>query len=117
MGSKFKGRNQLKGRLRVTHKLRLGAQPGDCTDSNTFSLPVHESESLSPEQCAESIAQHFASISQEFPPVSIDLLPARVQHKIQSKEGPPFISEYATYLKIRAAKKPKSGNRNFLPKS
>ena len=51
---------------------RLGAQPGDSTDSNTFSLPVHESESLSPQQCAESIALHFARISQEFPPLSLD---------------------------------------------
>ena len=95
---------------------RLGAQPGDCTDSNTFSLPVHESESLSPQQCAESIAQHFAAISQEFPPLSLDLLPGRVQDKIQSGDTAPIISEHETYSKIRAAKKPKSGTQHDLPK-
>ena len=95
---------------------RLGAQPGDCTDSNTFSLPVHESESLAPQECAERIAQHFAT-SQEFPPVSLELLPGRVQDKIQSGDTAPIISEYETYLKIRAAKKPKSGTQNDLPKS
>ena len=96
---------------------RLGGQPGDCTDNNTFSLPVHESESLSPEQCAESIAQHFSQISQEFPPLSLDLLPARVKDKIQSGDIAPIISEYDTYIKIRAAKKPKSGTQYDLPKS
>ena len=96
---------------------RLGAQPGDCTDSNTFSLPVHESESLAPQECAERIAQHFATISQEFPPVSLELLPRRVQDKIQSGDTAPIISEHETYLKIRAAKKPKSGTQNDLPKS
>ena len=28
-------------------KRLLGALPGDCTDSSTFSLPMHESESSS----------------------------------------------------------------------
>ena len=42
---------------------RLGAQPGESTDSNTFSLGTHESESLTPQQCAESIALHFSQIS------------------------------------------------------
>ena len=96
---------------------RLGAQPGDSTDSNTFSLPVHESESLSPQQCAESIAVHFAQISQEFPPLSLDLLPPRVQDKILSGDKAPIITEHDTYLKIRAAKKPKSGTQFDLPKS
>ena len=96
---------------------RLGAQPGDCTDSNTFYLPVHESESLSPQQCAESIAQHFASISQEFPTLSLDVLPGRVKDKIKSGDRAPIVSEMDTYLKIRAAKKPKSGTPNDLPKA
>ena len=56
---------------------KLGAQPGDCIDSNTFTLPSHESEGLSEEQSAERIAEHFAEISQEFPPLNI--LPPNVQ--------------------------------------
>ena len=46
---------------------RLGAVPGDCSDSNTFSLPAHERENMSPEQSAERIAEHFAAISRDFP--------------------------------------------------
>ena len=96
---------------------RLGAQPGDCADGGTFSLPAHESESLSSEESAERIAEHFAAISQEFPPLNITLLPARVQNKLQSGENPPIISDYDAYCKIRAAKKPKSGVPNDLPKT
>ena len=62
------------------------------------------------------ITDHFASISQEFPPLTISLLPCRVQNKLQSPGSPPTMSEYDTYCKIRAAKKPKSGIQNDLPK-
>ena len=48
---------------------KMGAQPGDCIDSNTFTLPAHESESLTDLQSAERIATHFAAISQEFVPL------------------------------------------------
>jgi hypothetical protein len=44
---------------------RIGAQPGDCNDSNTFSLPSPEADSLTEEQSAECIATHFAEISQQ----------------------------------------------------
>ena len=47
----------------------MGAQPGDCVDSNTFTLPNHVNENLSEEQSAERIADYFATISQEFPPL------------------------------------------------
>ena len=89
---------------------RLGARPGDCLDSNTFSLPQHESESLSAQQSAERIAQHFASISQEYQPLSINQLPAHVQDKINSPGTPPIVSEFDTYKRIRAAKNPDLGS-------
>ena len=60
---------------------RMGAQPGNCADGGTFSLPAHESENLSAEQSAERIADHFASISQDYPPLDIKLLPPQVQDK------------------------------------
>ena len=31
---------------------KMGAQPGDCNDSNTFSLPNHETDNLTEEQSA-----------------------------------------------------------------
>ena len=95
---------------------RLGAQPGDCIDGNTFTLPTHESESLSEEQSAERIAEHFAAISKDFPPLDVSCLPTRVQNKLLCADSPPVISDYDTYLKIRAAKKPRSGVPNDLPK-
>ena len=51
---------------------RLGAHPGEGTESNTFSLPEHENLNLSPDQSAERNNEQFASISQEYPPVDIN---------------------------------------------
>ena len=95
---------------------RLGPRPGDCSEDNSFTLPTHESESLTAQQSAECIAEHFAAISQEFPPLTVKSLPVRVQSKILSPGVAPVISEYDVYCKIRAAKKPKSGIPGDLPR-
>ena len=34
---------------------RMGVQPGECQDSNTFSLPSHVADNLTNLQCAERI--------------------------------------------------------------
>ena len=94
----------------------MGAMPGDCIDSNSFSLPNHERDNLSDQQCAERIADHFAAISSEFPPLDVTTLPARVQTKLECTDGAPVISDYEAYRKIRSAKKPRSGVPNDLPK-
>jgi hypothetical protein len=47
---------------------KLGAQPGDCLEENSFILQSHLDANLSAEESIERIAQHFARISQEFPP-------------------------------------------------
>ena len=95
---------------------RLGARPGDGLDSGTFSLPEHERESLSDEQSAERIANHFAAISQEFPPLNPQLLPLRVRSNLETSTVPPTVSEYDVYCKMKAAKKPRSGVPQDLPK-
>ena len=95
---------------------RLGAKPGDCTDLSTFSLPVFESENLSDQQAAERLAEYFAAISGEFPPLATNALPARVQEKLRSTEKPPILTEYDVYCKIRTAKKPRSGVPGDFPK-
>ena len=95
---------------------RMGAQPGDCIDNNAFTLPTHESEGLTEEQSAERIASYFAQISQEYPPLDIDLLPPRVQSKLKSNSIPPVVSEFETYKKIRSSKKPKSGVPGDIPR-
>ena len=78
--------------------------PGDCIDANTFSLP-------------RRMAEHFALISSEFPQLNVSSLPARVQTKLQCTDSPPVGSDYDVYRKIRAAKKPRSGVPNDLPRS
>ena len=93
----------------------LGAQPGDCTDSSTFTLPEHLNENLSPQQSADRIAQHFAAISSEYPPLDLDSLPKRVKVILSTKSTPPYISEYDCYQKIMKAKKPGSGVPGELP--
>ena len=48
----------------------LGSQPG-CTEDLTFSLPGHKEQNLSDEECANRIAEHFAKVSAEFPPLNL----------------------------------------------
>ena len=62
----------------------LGAQPGESVDSCSFVLPAHENENLSAQQSAERIAVHFSAISQEFPPLNIDLLDSNVKNKLEN---------------------------------
>ena len=94
----------------------MGSKPGDSDDGNAFSLPSHVENGFTAEESAEKIAEHFASISQEFRPLDVSNLPDRVQQKLVSPGQPPEISEYETYVQICAAKKPKSGVSNDLPR-
>ena len=95
---------------------RMGAQPGDCSELNTFTLPEHVSQNYSNEESAEEIAKHFADISQKFPPLNVELLPEHVQEKLKSVSSPPRITEWETLQKITSAKKPKSGVPGDLPR-
>ena len=87
----------------------MGAQPGDCTESNVFKLPEHLKENLSAEESADRIAQYFAKISNEYSPLNLDSLPARVKTNLNLDSAPPIISELDCYKKLLKAKKPKSG--------
>ena len=93
---------------------RLGAQPGDSVDSSSFTLPDHEN--LSAAESAERIAAHFSSISNTFLPLSVSSLSSQVQEKLQSPGRAPKLSEYDVYVKIKKAKKPRSGTRYDIPK-
>ena len=96
---------------------RMGAQPGDCSENDTFILPNHEIEVLSPEQSAERIAQHFAEISQQFPPLDVNLLPDRVTAKLQTVSSPPLIEDYEVYDKINLPRNPSQGYQVIYPGS
>ena len=93
----------------------MGAQPGDCSDDQTFILPNHQDQNLSDQQCAESIAEHFAAISKEYSALNKDQLPTRVQTKLEEQSKLPTISEYECYLKLKATKKPRSVIPGDLP--
>ena len=96
---------------------KMGAQPGDCIDANTFTLPTHEILGLTPQQSAECIANYFASISQEFQPLDQSTLPTRVQSKISGvSHSPPVMEEYEIHQAIKQAKKPKSVLPDDLPR-
>ena len=94
---------------------RLGAQPGDCTDNNTFKLPSHSAENLTNQESAERIASYFSAISQEFSPLDLNKLPARVRCKLETSSSPPIITVQDTLKKMNGAKKPKSGVPGDLP--
>ena len=85
---------------------KMGAQPWDSIDANTFTLPSHNN--LTVEQSAEQIAMHFGPISQEYPPLDVRSLPTRVKIKLQNKDSQLTISEDEAYRKIKTAKKPRS---------
>ena len=74
---------------------------------------VHLFDNLTPQQSAERIADHFADISQSFLPLSIDILNDRV--KVKLKNVAPTMSVEQTWLKIGAAKKPRSEIPDYLP--
>ena len=97
----------------------MGAQPGDCSDEGSFTLISHLEDNLTSEQSIERIAQHFAQISQEFPPLNFDLLPEEVKTKLDKPVDPsevPDICDYAVYEKIRKSKKPRSSVPGDLPR-
>ena len=91
----------------------MGAQPGDCTDDQTFTLPGHQN--LSDEECAEQIAEHFASISREFLPLNPSFLPDRVRARLEDGIKPPIITEHDCYLRLKSSKKPKAVIPGDLP--
>ena len=95
---------------------RLGARPGDIDDGSSFSLPAHVQQGFSADQSAESIADHFAAISQEYRPLQISNLPARVQNKLLLPGISPAVTELDVYRQITAANKPKSGVPSDMPR-
>ena len=94
---------------------RLGSGPGE-SESHSFNLPEHDNLNYSDQQSVEAIADHFASISQDYQPLKVEKLPERVKSKLLSGDSPPVFSEYEVWCQIVSAKKPKSGVANDLPR-
>ena len=64
---------------------RMGAQPGDDLDDGSFSLLEHLEANLTNKESVDKIAQHFSSISQEFPALNIIHLSETVQAKLKQR--------------------------------
>ena len=98
---------------------KLGAQPGDSSDEGSFTLISHLESNLTTEESGEKIAEHFAKISQEFPPLGLNLLPESVKAKVTAPTNlseVPEISDYEMYRAIRKSKKPRSQVPGDLPR-
>ena len=52
------------------------------SDEGSFTLISHLEENLTIKESAEKIAEHFAKISQEFPPLGLKMLPDSVKVKV-----------------------------------
>ena len=87
-----------------------------CHYKSAIIAPPIQPDNPNKEKPSDHSATHFAEISQEFPPLDVTTLPLRVQNKLNCKEGAPVVTEFEAYCKIRAAKKPRSGVPNDLPK-
>ena len=83
---------------------KIGDRLGE-NKMNNFIVPKYEEQNLNPKECANLIAQHFSSISQEYTPIKVDLLPDRVKQKILSNQGnPPVIEPHKVYEKFKSRK-------------
>ena len=67
---------------------KMASRPGDCTDESSFSLLSHMDENLTETESIERIADNFSRISQEFPPLSITMLPDEVKVKVLAPTNP-----------------------------
>ena len=99
---------------------KMGAQPGDMLDEGSFTLLNHLDANLTKKESVEKIADHFAKISQEFPPLSKEKFSEKVKLKLGLKwdeMNVPKLDEMMVYEKIKKAKKPKSGVPGDLPRT
>ena len=96
---------------------RMGAQPGDNPDDGSFSLPEHVRLGLSAAESADRLAQKFADISQEYPPLVITELPDRIQKILKEGETQniPYISRDCVKEKLSKADVQKGGVQGDLP--
>ena len=88
------------------------------TGKNTFTLPSHAEDDLSPQQSADIFADYFSAISQEYEPISVQNFPPNIQVLLKAGDGDltkPVLEEYQVYNKLRVSKKPNSTVPGDLP--
>ena len=72
---------------------------------------------MNDKQSADSLAKHFAEISQTFEPLDVHKLPEQVKNAIinSKDEVKPTIREFQVYSKLKKTKKPKSSVPGDIP--
>ena len=89
---------------------------GKVEDVN-FQIPSHVESDFSAQESAETIADHFSRISQEFDPIDPSKFSPSLKNKLsQPMNDIPVLREYEVYHKIVSAKKPNSFVPGDLPK-
>ena len=76
---------------------------GGISSENTGKLQIESLKGLNDQECAEKVAQHFASVSQEYEPVDRMRLPCFLP-----AEKPPQVNVFQVLTKIKEVKKTKS---------
>ena len=83
---------------------------GAVNNSNDNELKVESLAGLGDDVCAERIAQHFASVSQEYLPIDVSALPAFLP-----APKPPQVDELEVFERLKKLKKTKSTQPIDLP--
>ena len=96
---------------------RMGAQPGDNPEDDSFLLPEYSQLGLSAAESADRLAQTFADISQEFPPLVVSNLPERIQIILNQRhsQNVPFVSRQMVEDRLSKTKTSKGGVPGDLP--
>jgi hypothetical protein len=96
---------------------RLGARPGENPEDGAFILPEYERLGLSAADSADRLAQSFADISQEYPPLVIANLPGRIQDLLKEGENQdiPYISRQFVEHLLSQSDSSKGGVPGDLP--
>ena len=97
---------------------RLGDGPNDDSKYRVFTLPHFVDNNYSDEECAESLANHFARISQTLPPININDFPPNLINTLKNVpyDKKPVLSDFQVYQKLSKAKKPNSYVTGDIPK-
>ena len=70
------------------------------TTDDDFQIPAHVEANLSPQQCAESLADYFSLISQEFDPIDESRFSSQLRENLLStSSSPPLLEEYQIHKK------------------
>ena len=93
----------------------MGARIGEDVDSTNLNLPQFEGKE--PNQIADDMAAHFASILQQFEPVDVNRLPREIRNEISDFkiEEMPTITEERVANLILKTSNTKRGTKGDIP--